>query len=160
MSAGEPVQVADLFGATGAFDELGLEAPVYWPGIRGNDAPAEWAELRAWVQRLVIRYELDSHVVPNCWYRHNHVVEALAALRDHERGCFSPTAPPTGAIDWQRAWRDTEARLRAWIGDLRCDKEHHPAHDMVRNLPDDGWEAWVTGDRTRRSEVGHPPRNL
>lgn len=48
-------------------------------------------------------YDLDSHVVPACRYRHNHLVEALAALRDYERGCFAATAPPTAAVDWQPA---------------------------------------------------------
>ncbi len=149
---------ASLYGALGGLDELTGDGPLFWPDIPAAEAPAEWEELRAWVHRLVARYDLDSHVVPGCWYRHNHLVEALAALRDYERGCFAATAPPTAAVDWQRALRDIESRLRAWASDLRCDYNHHPAHDTARVMPDDEWEAWVAGDRSRRPALARAER--
>ena len=93
---------ASLYGALGGLDELALEGPLFWPEIPAAEARAEWEELRAWAHRLVARYDLDSHVVPACWYRHNHSVAALAALRDCERGFFAATAPPCAGVDWQR----------------------------------------------------------
>lgn len=143
MSDPERSATANLFGALGGLDDLAPEGPLFWPDIPADDAPAEWVDLRAWVHRLIARYDLDSHVVPGCWYRHNHLVEALAALRDCERGCFAATAPPAAAVDWQRAWRDIESRLRAWTAELRCDGCHHPGHDTARVMPDDDWEAWL-----------------
>ena len=140
MNGEDRASIPNLYGALGGLDDLGLEGPLFWPDIAAEDTAVEWAELRAWVNRLVARYALDSHVVPTCWYRHNHLVEALAALRDHERGSFAATAPPVAAVEWQRAWRDVEARLRAWTTELRCDGRHHPSHDVVRLMDDDGWE--------------------
>jgi hypothetical protein len=137
---------ADQYASAGLFgdlDELAPEGPLFWPDIAAGEAAAEWEELRTWVHRLVARYDLDSHVMPACWYRHNHLVEALVALRDYERGSFSVTAPPTAAVDWQRAWRDIETRLRAWTAELRCDGRHHPDHDARRVMPDGDWKAWV-----------------
>lgn len=145
-----PDPTASLLGALGGLDELAPGAPLLWPEIPVEDAAAEWQELRTWVHGLVARYALDSHVVPACWFRHNHLVEALAALRDHERGCFAATSPPTAAIEWQRAWRDIESRLRAWTAELRCDSHHHPAHDQHRGVSEDGWENFVTADSSGR----------
>lgn len=142
MSRPDRSAAENLFGVMGGLDELALEGPLFWPEIPADEASVERAELRAWVHRLVARYELDSHVVPACWYRHNHLVEALAALRDHERGSFVSTAPPTAAVEWQRALRDVESRLRAWTAELRCDNDHHPSHDTLRAMRDD-WKDGV-----------------
>jgi hypothetical protein len=77
---------------------------------------------------------------------------ALAALRDHERGCYAPTAPPTGAVEFHRALRDIEVRLKTWVADLRCDGRHDPSHDRDRYLPLDGFEDWVAADVQRRRQ--------
>lgn len=60
-----------------------------------------------------------------------------------ERLSFAATAPPAAAVDWQRAWRDIESRLRAWTAELRCHNCHHPGHDTGRVMPDDEWESWL-----------------
>lgn len=149
MTPPDRADAASLFGALGGLDDLALEGPLFWPDISADDAPLEWAELRAWVHRLVSRYDLDSHVVPGCWYRHNHLVEALVALRDHERGSFAATAPATAAVEWQRAWRDIESRLRSWTSELRCDTSHHPGHDSQRVMSDEDWNVWLGVVRRR-----------
>jgi hypothetical protein len=146
-----------LYGALGGLDELALKGPLFWPEVPAAEAAAEREELRAWVNRLVTRYDLDSHVVPGSWYRHNHLVEALVALRDYERGSFSATAPATAAVEWHRAFRDIESRLRAWTAELRCDNGHHTAHDTVRVMPEDDWEAWITTERSTRPPVVDEP---
>jgi hypothetical protein len=72
----------------------------------------------------VARFHIDSRVIPPCWEQHNGMVEALAALRDHERDCYAETAPPSAAVDWLRAFREIEARLielaslTNWLFDL------------------------------------------
>ena len=153
--------LAELLGGDGDLDELAdaFSGPLYWPDLPAEAAADQWAALRAWVEDLVDRFALDSHLVPNCWWRHPQLVEVLAALRDHERGCYAPTAPPTAAVEFHRALRDIEARLRAWVAELRCEAGHHPTHDRRRLLPADGWDQWVAADvePRRHPEPDAPP---
>ncbi len=95
------------------------------------------------------RFDLDAHVVPACWWRHNHLVEALGALRDYERACYAPASPATAAVEFHRGLRDVQALLRSRVADLRCEGGHDPSHDKVRQLPTEGWELWLA------REAGH-----
>ena len=123
--------LAALFGAEGDLDDFAdaFAAPLYWPALPAERVRTEWEALAAWVGGLVLRFGYDSHVIPTCWWRHNCFVEALSALRDHERGSYAPTSPSTAAVEFHRALRDVEARLRAWAAELRCDGEHDHSHD-------------------------------
>lgn len=108
---------AEIMAMPPADDYGDIATPTSWPRVRA-DAAGEWQELAAWVERLCRRFaHLDYHVVPRCWWRHNDHVEALVALRDHERASFADTAPATAPVDWFRAMRDMAALLRAWTGD-------------------------------------------
>jgi hypothetical protein len=146
--------LAGLFGAERDLGELAdaFGAPLFWPDLGADRATEEWRALADWVARLVARFDWDTHVVPACWWRHNHLVEALAALRDHERGCYAATAPPTGAVEFHRALRDIEARLKTWVADLCCDARHDPSHDRDRYLPLNGFDDWVGADVRRRRQ--------
>jgi hypothetical protein len=146
--------LAELFGAEGDVGDLAdaFGAPLFWPDLAADRAAEEWQALAGWVAQLVARFDWDTHVIPACWWRHNHLVEALAALRDHERGCYAPTAPPTGAVEFQRALRDIEDRLKTWVADLRCDARHDPSHDRPRRLPFYEFDDWVAADAERRGQ--------
>src|ERR1035437_5859646 len=50
----------------------------------------------------------------------NGMVEALSALRDHERMSFSEHGSPTGAVDWLRAFREIAARLMDLAARTQC----------------------------------------
>ncbi len=114
-----------MFGAYDDHDLGEIPGATHWPEVLGVDAVARWEELRAWVDQLQERFShLDHHVVPRCWWRHNEHVEALSALRDHERSSFAATAPATAPVDWFRALRDVTALLRSWTGDLSCGAAH------------------------------------
>jgi hypothetical protein len=141
------------------FSDLGegFRPPLRWGDVPAGEAAKEWERLRHWVHQLVFRFDLDSHVVPGCWWRHNHLVEALVALRDHERACYAPTAAASAAVEFHRALRDIQAVLRTWVADLRCDQAHDPSHDRPRKLPGDGWNDWVAADILRRRQVGMAP---
>jgi hypothetical protein len=141
---------SDAQRAEKAAIEAGFDAPVLWPKLPAKDVADKLGELRAWVEALVVRFGLDSHVVPACWWRHNHLVEALAALRDHERGSYALVAPPTAAVEFHRALRDIEGRLRSWVGELRCEAGHDPSHDIPRRLSTEGWAG--------SGRTGCPPR--
>lgn len=136
---------------------LNIPTPTHWPQIPASDAQAEWNELRTWVEQLCERFaHLDHHVIPRCWWRHNEHVEALCALRDHERSSFSHTSPAIGPVDWFRALRDIGAMLRSWTGELGCGSTHHASPAMVLTPDVAEWERFVEHDGEARQsrEIG------
>jgi hypothetical protein len=141
--------IAQHGGAAPGIDDL--PAATHWPSIPAIDVEAEWTELRAWVEQLLERFaQLDHHVVPACWWRHNEHVEALSSLRDHETVSYSDTAPATAPMEWLRALRDVTILLRAWTGELSCGATHQPAPTRLRAAGDDGWDVFVATDLERR----------
>lgn len=135
-------------------DELGdLASPTHWPSVPAADAGAEWEELASWVESLQGRFaHLDHHVIPRCWWRHNEHVEALAALRDHERASFSETAPATAPLDWLRALRDVASLLKAWTAEAGCGASHQDPPASLRAMDRAEWERHVEADVRRRKQ--------
>lgn len=124
-------------------------APVFWPTLIPGEVPQEWAKLRSWVARLQARFP-HSVRLPPCWWWHNELVEALSALRDHERASFGPSAPPSAAADWHRAFRDLEARMDTWIKRFGCavpGRDHPPSTDEAT------WQAFVADDVRRHEQA-------
>jgi hypothetical protein len=143
--------LAKLFAAevSPGLDEVA--GPMYWPDLSFGEADQEWDSLRAWVEHLVARFpHVDHHVIPRCWFRHNGHVEALVALRDQERINYSDTAPGSAAVEWHRAFRDIEARLREWTGQLACGATHEVRAHPIRSLDSDEWDQFVNDDVNRR----------
>lgn len=99
--------------------------PTHWPSIPPHQLPQAWEDLREWVEALVDRFALDVRTVPPCWSQHNAMVEALSALRDHERASYSEKAPPTAAVDWFRALREIEYQLSAIAARTQCSVNDH-----------------------------------
>ena len=115
-----------------------LAGPTHLPSLTAREREAFLDDqLAAWVEQLVRRFDLDIRVVPRCWARHNGMVEALTALRDHERGCYAETAAPTGALEWFRALREIEARLVDLGAATRCSAAEHRENPATR---------WVRAD--------------
>ncbi|MHB8185704.1 MAG: hypothetical protein ACYDDU_06370 [Dermatophilaceae bacterium] len=124
-----------------------VSGPTHWPSLLPDDARQAWADLRDWVERLVDRFGLETRIVPPCWYRHNTLVEALTALRDHERICFAPNASPTGAVDWFRALREIEHRLTEACARTQCSVNEHRPDPLRTWLTDqDQWRTFVEAD--------------
>ena len=116
-----------------------LAGPTHLPSLTSRERQRFIAEqLTPWVEQLVTRFDLDIRVVPPCWARHNGMVEALSALRDHERACYSETAAPTAALDWFRALREIEARLIDQGAATRCSVTEHRVSPAAR---------WTTSTR-------------
>ena len=82
-------------------------------------------ELRG-VRTLVQRFGIEPRVLPPCWEQHNGMVEALLALRDHERACYADSASPTAAVDWFRALREIEIRLADLAAQTQCTVHEPP----------------------------------
>src|SRR3974390_445781 len=143
--------LAQMFEAGGPHEADEVAGPLHWADLSAAEAGREWGDLRTWVENLMERFpHLDHHVIPRCWFRHNGHVEALVALRDHEGVAFGESAPGTAAVDWHRAFRDIEARLREWTGLLACGATHEPRSARQRLDDADEWERWVSEDVRRR----------
>ena len=143
--------LAKLLETNGVLDLDEITGPIHWPDLSADEAAQEWAALRTWVERLTARFShLDHHVIPRCWFLHNGHVEALSALRDQERVNYGETAPGTAGVDWHRALRDIEARLREWTAQLACGATHEVRTHQVRSLDSDEWDHFVNDDVTDR----------
>ena len=130
-----------------------LHGPTHWPSLLPDDAPQAWADLRDWVEHLVDRFGIETRIVPPCWYRHNTLVEALTALRDHERICFAPNASPTGAVDWFRALREIEHRLAEACARTQCSvNEHRPDPPRSWTTNQGPWQRFVDADVAEREQ--------
>lgn len=146
-----------LFGADGPPDFDDIDGPLCWPKVPAAEAAEAWEELRRWVEQLLERFShLDHHAIPMCWWRHNGHVEALVALRDHERMCYFDSSPPTAGVEWHRAFRDIEARLREWTSTLACGSAHDPRPRPDRVTDPREWEEFVAADTHRRAEAQPP----
>lgn len=143
--------LAKLFDADAPIDFDETAGPTYWPDLSPSEAEREWDLLRTWVDDLVSRFpHLDHHVLPRCWFRHNGHVEALAALRDQERTNYSDVAAGTAGVEWHRAFRDIEARLREWTGQLACGATHETGTHRIPPLDSVEWYQFVKEDVSSR----------
>lgn len=143
--------LAALFGADGPPDLDDISGPFQWGALTPGEALVAWPELRSWVEQLITRFpHLDHHVIPACWWRHNSHVEALAALRDHERVSYAETAPATCAVDWHRALRDVTAMLRDWTGQHGCAGAHNQRDRQLKAPAAGEWDQFVHEDVERR----------
>jgi hypothetical protein len=145
--------LAALFGADGPPDLEEITGPFHWGDLTPREAATAWPELRSWVEDLVARFSsLDHHVIPACWWQHNSHVEALAALRDHERISYAETATATAAVEWLRALRDVTAMLHDWTGQQACATTHIGRDRQLRPPTPDEWERFVVADVERRRD--------
>lgn len=148
----EEESLLDLYGSHGDPDMDTFAPPVFWPAIPAADVVARWAALRAWVEALVVRYpHLDHHVIPRCWWQHPGHVEALQALRDHERASFASSAVATAATDWQWRFALIEGRLREWTAQAGCGSAHRVMTVGIIDPDPDEWVTMIEADRNDRS---------
>ena len=120
--------------------------PLHWDSLSPIQAEKESRLLGEWVNNLRSKYpyDLDYHVVPNCWFRHESHLIALLALRDHERISYDQSSPASGAVDWHRALRDVSALLRQFSTSLPCTaNEHLPPTRLIPVIDQGEFEDWV-----------------
>jgi hypothetical protein len=134
------------------------EGTVLWPILTTVEAIEEWPKLLAWVELLRVRFP-NAVRLPDCWWQHNDLVEALSALRDYERACYAPHASSTAPVDWHRAFRDIEARIEVWIRRFTCTVpgRGHPPAEANSDLPA-GWQQHLDADLATRHTP--PPASI
>ncbi len=138
-SSGYAAPQLDLEGWP-AVDELeraaaAVAGPTHWPSLDQDDLQAALHDLRGWVEQLIDRFALDVRTIPPCWDRHNGMVEALTALRDYERGCYTDTASPTAAVDFIRALREITHFLKEAAALTQCSAREHRADPQRGSSP-------------------------
>lgn len=151
----ESPDIRSLHAFAGEAVELdAIPVVTHWPSVPAADAEAEWKDLHDWVVNLRRRFDhLDHHVIPACWWLHNEHVEAIAALRDHERLSFAENAPATAPVDWFKALRDIGMLLRTWTAELACGPTHRDPSAGVEVIDTADWEAHVSADVQRRHQA-------
>jgi hypothetical protein len=121
-----------------------IAGPSHWPSLSADEAAREWPALRSWVEQLVARFShLDHHVIPRCWFLHNGHVEALSPFVTKSGSTTATPRREAAGVDWHRALRDVEARLREWTGQLACGAAHEVRTHQVRSLDSDEWDQFV-----------------
>jgi hypothetical protein len=131
-----------------------MPAPIHWPSLLATESRAQWEDLRAWVEQFVDRFTIDTRTIPPCWYRHNAMVETLAALRDHERGSYGESTSKTAAVEWLRAVRDIESLLRELASRTGCTAAEHRPGARARWPVDEGdWAAYIADDEAQRTAI-------
>jgi hypothetical protein len=85
-----------------------------WAALTPGEAARAWDTLTGWVDWLIDRYRLDD-TVPDCWYRHDAMVDEFDALRAAWTAAYlDPAAPRAEAAHWlDRLYRTVE-RIRDW----------------------------------------------
>jgi hypothetical protein len=145
--------LAQLYGSDGPPDMEVFAGPLHWPDIPAVDLAAEFGGLCTWVKKLIERFpHLDHTIIPSCWWRHNGHVEALQALRDHERVSYADSSPGTAGVEWHRALTLVEARLREWTAWCGCANGHREPIAQLPRIEASEWEAHV------RDQVEHRGR--
>jgi len=121
-------------------------SPLFWPSVAEADRQQAWHDLRGWVDDYARRFAVHTRTIPACWYRHNPMVEALAALRDHEQASYEFSTAKTTAVEFIRASRDVGIVLRELAGRCGCSAGHHRP-DASRAAVDEGdWLDFVGAD--------------
>lgn len=101
--------------------------PTHVPSLSEGERTHLVAQLVEWVDQLGQRFALDARALPICWEQHPGTVEALTALRDFERGCFTETAPATAAVEFLGALQHIQAFLVDQMALLGCTAQAHRA---------------------------------
>lgn len=144
----EPLEFAPRKGDFDPSDRDPSSAPlgatiVNWRELPSVMAAETWAELRAWVDWFVVRYDQPATAIPPCWYKHGRLVEELTALRTAHQVAFDPTDSGLGPITWHERLTLALARLKtAYAGG--CSQGHYQSSHDKPSVDEEDWAAWIS----------------
>jgi len=98
---------------------------ICWRYLDDSNTAEELDRLKAWVDWVTSRYNLDHKVVPPCWAAHGAVVEELSALRTLWEACFQEDAAASDPVAFHRDLTLALRRLREWTSLLGCTRTVH-----------------------------------
>jgi hypothetical protein len=108
---------------------------ICWPRVDRDTARTAWHALDTWIRWCTLRYELDSRVIPPCWYRHGALVEELTALHTAWLTAHTAAAPGNAPLDWHAMFANARHRLQDWVARAGCRASEH--RDQVQ-------PSWIT----------------
>lgn len=129
-------------------DPVGVP-PVDWRHLSSGQSRLAWASLREWVEWFTVRYDVPISIVPNCWWRHGHLVEELSALHTAHLAAFDSSDTGDGPIGWHERLTLAQSRLqRAGAG---CTREHNEVRPRSWDAATDEaeWDAWIDQSHAR-----------
>ena len=129
---------------------IGIEV-VNWRRLSPERAPAAWDALREWVEWFVIRYRIPESTVPNCWWKHGHLVEELSALHAAHVVSFDTRDTGLGPITWHERLAAAMPRLtRAYAGGCSNGHKDIIPRSTIDEIDPQEWDAWTSQARAHR----------
>jgi hypothetical protein len=126
-----------------------------WHMLTAEQAEKRWIDLRDWVEFLVVRNNIGSKEIPDCWYLHGGLVDELEALRWAWLETNKPESKMTEPI-W---WRETLHRARtrwASFNPNGCTTTHSETFPRALN-GEQAWESFLAEELADRP-VDRPAR--
>lgn len=100
---------------------------VDWWSLSAEERVAELGELRIFVARLMVAYELDSTFIPPCWEKHEGYIRFLDALHRSYLDATHPAQTGEALMGWHHNYQFVREALAACSKQLSCTSlTHHP----------------------------------
>ena len=116
----------DTSGEAGG-DEVPFAPTIDWWALTPQERLEELGNLRAFVARLVVTYELDAGTVPRCWEQHEWAVRILDALYRSYLIATHPTQIGEALVGWHHNLVFACELLREGFTGSCTASEHVPA---------------------------------
>ena len=118
---------------------------VDWWSLSAEERLTELGELRIFVARLMVAYELDSTFIPPCWEKHEGYIRFLDALHRSYLDATHPAQTGEALMGWHHNYQFVREALAACSKQLSCTSlTHHPFQaTAIGNDGKDGheWQA-------------------
>lgn len=130
-AAGKAAGLACAAGASGASsartDDDPFTQAVDWWSLTPQERLEELGELRIFVARLMVAYELDSTFIPPCWEKHEGYIRFLDALHRSYLDATHPAQTGEALMGWHHNYQFVREVLTALSKQLPCTSAtHHP----------------------------------
>lgn len=86
-------------------------SPIDWFAITPTEETLVWRGLAAFVEMIVVRYNLAAEIRP-CWWRHDEAVDELTALWQTRAFHYQGGAGLNAAMSWLDTLAKSRGRLR------------------------------------------------
>ena len=146
--AAKPADGLPAFVAPDIEDELDVDGPPEWMGIRwrdidDTDRAEAWTGLRQWVDWFIREYSLTTSQITPCWYEHADIVAELYAGMCAEYKAWDEGMPGLAPMTtWHPHVQAMKNRLSEMVSDRQCKatKTHEadPA-DLPFTYDQDAW---------------------
>ena len=95
---------------------------------------------------FTVRYRIPESIVPNCWWKHGHLVEELSALHTAHVAAFDTRDTGFGPIGWHErlAARDAPAAPARTPAGAASGHNRHQPRSTIDEIDEQEWDAWTS----------------